>query len=512
MLLGSGSLAEAAVVTWDGGGGNKKWSEPLNWSGDALPGPTDSVVFDGTSSKDAQMDIPFTIDGLTIDVGYTGTVRLQADLTNTGAFIQNAGTFKPGNNTMTQVGDWTFNAGTFSENASTIRFTGDVQTVDHGAESFNHVEIDLTGASQILTVVGTMDVNGRLTVTSATTIDGAITVAKDVTTTDGAVGGTASITLDGAAAQTITATGDFPDGTFTVDKSAGTATVVAGALSVEALTITTGTLDLNGFDLSVTNALTVGASGTLELFGSETLSKGSISLSPGSTVRYTGDGDGLADNFSLTTVTSNYENLAIDAPDGTLDSFTIAGNVTVAGTLTLTQGELNHDTVAANSLTLSGSGTAISVGATTIWRNESTATSTITLGGDVSVSGTVDFNSSGGGCGDADVIFIRSSIPGTQRAWTGAGSVSMIDVDVQDQAGTIAISLFDGINSGKQWEQLELFWRLPLPLPDGERGQLPFDWHRFGNPLSDRRRLDYRRQYHGHLCQRRRPAPRYWRR
>ncbi|MEZ6235457.1 MAG: hypothetical protein R3B68_14820 [Phycisphaerales bacterium] len=32
-----------AVVTWDGGGGSNLWSNPLNWSGDVLPGPDDDV-------------------------------------------------------------------------------------------------------------------------------------------------------------------------------------------------------------------------------------------------------------------------------------------------------------------------------------------------------------------------------------------------------------------------------------------------------------------------------------
>ena len=42
-LLQSASVG-AATVSWDGGGDGTSWSDPLNWSGDALPGPDDTAV------------------------------------------------------------------------------------------------------------------------------------------------------------------------------------------------------------------------------------------------------------------------------------------------------------------------------------------------------------------------------------------------------------------------------------------------------------------------------------
>ncbi|MGB7345432.1 MAG: hypothetical protein WBD20_14555, partial [Pirellulaceae bacterium] len=36
----------ASVKEWDGGGGDFLWNNPLNWSGDVLPGPADNVVID----------------------------------------------------------------------------------------------------------------------------------------------------------------------------------------------------------------------------------------------------------------------------------------------------------------------------------------------------------------------------------------------------------------------------------------------------------------------------------
>ena len=39
-------LAAAAFVSWDGGGGDFNWNNPLNWNTDALPGATDAVIID----------------------------------------------------------------------------------------------------------------------------------------------------------------------------------------------------------------------------------------------------------------------------------------------------------------------------------------------------------------------------------------------------------------------------------------------------------------------------------
>ena len=38
-----------AAVSWDGGGGDGQWTNPLNWSNDALPGPADDVTVAGAN-------------------------------------------------------------------------------------------------------------------------------------------------------------------------------------------------------------------------------------------------------------------------------------------------------------------------------------------------------------------------------------------------------------------------------------------------------------------------------
>ncbi|MBC7874854.1 MAG: T9SS type A sorting domain-containing protein [Ferruginibacter sp.] len=41
-------FADAALITWDGGGGDGQWTTTTNWSGDVIPGAADDVVLNNT--------------------------------------------------------------------------------------------------------------------------------------------------------------------------------------------------------------------------------------------------------------------------------------------------------------------------------------------------------------------------------------------------------------------------------------------------------------------------------
>ena len=52
ILLVATIAGRAGVVTWDAGGDGSSWNDALNWSGDAVPAPTDEVVIgDGVPIK-----------------------------------------------------------------------------------------------------------------------------------------------------------------------------------------------------------------------------------------------------------------------------------------------------------------------------------------------------------------------------------------------------------------------------------------------------------------------------
>src|SRR5207237_6630691 len=76
------------------------------------------------------------------------------------------------------------------------------------------------------------------------------------------------------------------------------------------------------------------------------------------------------------------------------------------------------------------SGTVASVSSGATWRN--LGTGDLTLSGDVSNAGTINFNANGATCGDADDISI-SSTSVTQRTWSGSGTYQLMDVTVQGQ-------------------------------------------------------------------------------
>jgi autotransporter-associated beta strand protein len=84
----------APAVVWTGAGTTDNWSDAANWDTDAVPGPTDGVIFDGGSVKESHIDAGFggTVTCITID-GYVGTITQERSLTITGDYIQSSGTF-----------------------------------------------------------------------------------------------------------------------------------------------------------------------------------------------------------------------------------------------------------------------------------------------------------------------------------------------------------------------------------------------------------------------------------
>jgi hypothetical protein len=118
----------------------------------------------------------------------------------------------------------------------------------------------------------------------------------------------------------------------------------------------------------------------------------------------------------------------------------LAKDTTVTQALNITSGKFDQGA----SFNLTTNAVTVSLGAT--FQNQGTGD--LTLSGDVSNSGTISFDGNGNTCGQPDDILIRSSVNGTQRAWNGVGTFSMTDVDVKDQAGTAAIVVRNGTDSG----------------------------------------------------------------
>mgnify|MGYP001225631197 CR=1 FL=1 len=89
---------------------------------------------------------------------------------------------------------------------------------------------------------------------------------------------------------------------------------------------------------------------------------------------------------------------------------------------------------------------------------------TITLGGNLANSGRIDLRGGGSACPGDDLILIRSSVPGTQRNWSGSGAFRLVDVDVQDMAGTAAITAYSSTNSGNNGANISFNSGCPTEL------------------------------------------------
>jgi hypothetical protein len=147
-------VANAAVRTWDNGGGDGLWSTCTNWSSDTCPTSADIATFDGTSTADATIDAAFagSVAGIDINSGYTGTIRQQRNLTiGANSYAQDSGTFLQGPFTFDiNDGSFSLGAGTFSTATGTdsIERNFTVSGGTYTASSTKTLIFDGTGSSE----------------------------------------------------------------------------------------------------------------------------------------------------------------------------------------------------------------------------------------------------------------------------------------------------------------------------------------------------------------------------
>lgn len=195
-FLASAQPLQAATLYWVGSDGangsvasNWKTTDPGSCGGgDAGAAPTsaDTIVFDADCDNGATLDSSFTatVDTVTINSGYTGTISQGLDLAVTNNFTQGGGTYTAGANNLDINGSFSFTSGsftapsslmtiyddfsasagvTFDANGGTIRFDSDGQNsvsaqnvvITCNSISFNKVELhnhgtDTTGGSAVI--------------------------------------------------------------------------------------------------------------------------------------------------------------------------------------------------------------------------------------------------------------------------------------------------------------------------------------------------------------------------
>ena len=249
-------VINAATRTWDGGGADNNWSTAANWSADTIPTSADEVVFDATATKNATVDTALTVNSVSINSGYSGTITQTAVLTVNNTFTQSAGTFQgtPANanfgylllntgsifnaptgtlslNSQVSYYVFTFNGGTFNANGGTINANGrtDLNYFSGAATPiFNNLTITqtVTILNPAITVNGNLTLNAPLS-NSQVTIGGNLSFASNYTS------GSALLNFVGTTARTVTIDGNIvgnpilinnPNLTLTTSATSGTVT------------------------------------------------------------------------------------------------------------------------------------------------------------------------------------------------------------------------------------------------------------------------------------------------
>lgn len=333
-------------------------------SPDSNPGIVDAngtisvgAAFDGGNAillVDAAGDQSFTIadgaqmtginlNGASTTIGFAG-----ANAQIEGALTIAAGTLTAPTGTLILQRYFTHTAGgTFTKpSGSTIQVSGGSNVIWNAPdEQFRNLIIDNSGGSVTVTTGTTLYVLNDLALTAgsygtAGTIDvqGNVTQAAAYGTTLSASG---KLTFSGGNAQTFTsAGGTSPSEQITVNKTVGTTLTLLSAAVFnrpgQDMTIQSGTLDLNGYNLTVNDVLRLNANGTVRLQGGETVTRTTLTNDVGSTVIYNGTG-----SYTTSLAMGNtYSNLTFDGVGGTWEP---NGAVGCGMNLTITNGTFDID-------------------------------------------------------------------------------------------------------------------------------------------------------------------------
>jgi hypothetical protein len=337
-------------VSWDGGGGDNLWSNPLNWSGDARPGANDDVTINAApgvtithdvSSDDSIKSLtstsPISLSGGTLDV--LNTVSLSADLLFAGGTMKDA-TVTASSTAHLIVVSGSAYAGTWDN----VTLEGDLTLgglfndyvfVRDGLTLSNGATLSLIGSQADLQFQGTQTLGGTGTVTFATDLVRYAAIYV--------VGGDSEAT-----AATLTIGSNIT--IRTVGPQGGTSGVLIAFYSPYDTIDNRGVIETDGRDFDIDNAFinngTVSAvnGGNLRIFGTATnngdlkatnggnievsvslTNSNLISIDSGSTLYF--DNNGVLAGGTLA-----IDNAAQILGNGTLDHVTLAGTLLVPGT------------------------------------------------------------------------------------------------------------------------------------------------------------------------------------
>ncbi|MBN8575810.1 MAG: autotransporter-associated beta strand repeat-containing protein [Cytophagales bacterium] len=345
-------------------------NNPQSWNGDfAFIGSDDLNLGTGAVTPNANRQVTINANNLvvpgiigggaiTITKAGPGALTLSGNNTFTNGFVLNAGTLNinHANALGNASGTFTINSGTINNGTGAPITTANYPLAWNGDFAF-------TGTQSLNLGTGAVSIsaNRQVTVNANTlTVGGVINTPAIVLTKAGAGTlsfGSNNVTLSGltvsagsltSTSSTLTLSGNFSNsGTFnhnsgTVIYSGGAPQLVAAVTYHNLITSAAGQKNAAGA-ITVNNNLT---NSTILDMGANALTVSGAIDNTGGNLRFTGATNGLAVNTgtvtyygaSQTITAGVYNNLVINQASG---QASLGGNVTVNGTLTLTNGVLN---------------------------------------------------------------------------------------------------------------------------------------------------------------------------
>ncbi|HSW89890.1 MAG TPA: hypothetical protein VLH19_03380 [Patescibacteria group bacterium] len=367
--------AQAVTRTWDGGGADgtcgggagdgNKWSCALNWSGDVVPTGSDDVVFDGTSTKAATIDASFggSINSISINSGYTGTITMSRSLSVAASFAQSAfatsSNFNGGSQSLTvgttmnvragtftaPSGGWTIagninvsNGGlglTFNANGATLTTNGTTQSIGCDS-SATFTKVVITNSSGTVTPGGgcIVQLGANPTINTTTRFAGTVSGTGTLTVNGNVFVDQSGSAISGFSAMTVSGSIDFSQATFNLSSmtnlTAGSFTMGAnggGTLTAPAAMTVTG-------NFSLSSATFTAPTGTLSIGGNLSNSGGTFTANSG-TVNLNGTSQTISDAwvfYNFTKTVSSAATLTFPAStkveiDGAMDLEGAAGQL-----------------------------------------------------------------------------------------------------------------------------------------------------------------------------------------
>ena len=319
-----------------------------------------------------------------------GTLQLTSNLDVEGTLTNSSGPLDFNDKTIFETGDFNPTGSTIT-GGGTLTFDGNAgQTFTTAGLAYNNITLNnygSAGATERITVTGNLDINGALTIA-----DGSLYLATsnpNVNTSGNvsisALGlvnkGTGTWTFDGTTTYTDLASTKSNIGTTVVD---GTSVTLASSMTVDKMTVTSGTLDLGNAGYTLSLVLNSNQADVLSVSG--TLTVGTNSIVQYRAVNSAGNVNVLAipyDNLQFTPISGSE---SYNLTGNLTDANAMVGNVTIDANATLNTyvGTTSYD-ISCVTVTINASGVLYS------GTNSTVGTSTFTVSGNWNSTGTFTF-------------------------------------------------------------------------------------------------------------------------